>query len=129
MGLVCWAETMGKLHKTILPVDPTPAFGYNFWLDCVIFSFEGTMPNIKSAKKRMELSRKANVRNRAKRSRIRTAIRRVKVAEDAAVARERLREAVALLDRAATKDVIPPNRAARIKSQLARQVNEISAAS
>lgn len=87
------------------------------------------MPNIKSAKKRMELSRKANVRNRAKRSRIRTAIRRVKVAEDAAVARERLREAVALLDRAATKDVIPPNRAARIKSQLARQVNEISAAS
>ncbi|MFO8172932.1 MAG: 30S ribosomal protein S20 [Longimicrobiales bacterium] len=87
------------------------------------------MPNIKSAKKRMELSRKANVRNRAKRSKIRTAIRRVKEAEDAAVAREHLREAVALLDRAATKDVIPPNRAARIKSQLARQVNEISAAS
>lgn len=87
------------------------------------------MPNIKSAKKRMELSRQANVRNRAKRSRIRTAIRRVKEAEDAAVAQERLKEAVALLDRAATKDIIPQNRAARIKSQLARQVNEISATS
>jgi small subunit ribosomal protein S20 len=87
------------------------------------------MPNIKSAKKRMELSRKANVRNRAKRSRIRTAIRRVREAEDAAAAEEHLKEAVALLDRAATKRVIPPNRAARLKSQLARKVNEISAAS
>lgn len=87
------------------------------------------MPNIKSAKKRMELSRKANVRNRAKRSRIRTAIRRVREAEDPTVAQEHLKEAVALLDRAATKRVIPPNRAARIKSQLARKVNEISAAS
>jgi len=87
------------------------------------------MPNIKSAKKRMELSREANVRNRGKRSRLRTAIRRVKEAEDAALAQERLREAVALLDRAATKDLIPANRAARVKSQLARKVNELSAAS
>lgn len=87
------------------------------------------MPNIKSAKKRMELSRIANVRNRAKRSRIRTAIRKVKEAEDVAVAQEHLREAVALLDRAATKRIIPPNRAARLKSQLARKVNDLSAAS
>jgi small subunit ribosomal protein S20 len=87
------------------------------------------MPNIKSAKKRMELSRVANARNRASRSRIRTAIRRVKEAEDADVAEERLREAVALLDRAATKSLIPSNRAARLKSQLARHVNQLAAAS
>lgn len=87
------------------------------------------MPNIKSAKKRMELSRVANERNRANRSRIKTAIRRVREAETAETGQERLQEAVALLDRAATRNLIPANRAARIKSQLTRQVNRLSAAS
>ena len=87
------------------------------------------MPNIKSAKKRMELSRVANARNRANRSRIKTAIRRVRDAENVEVAQERLREAVALLDRAATKNLLPANRAARVKSQLTRHVNQLSAAS
>ncbi|MGW8267122.1 MAG: 30S ribosomal protein S20 [Longimicrobiales bacterium] len=87
------------------------------------------MPNIKSAKKRMELSRVANERNRANRSRIKTAIRRVREADTLETGQERLKEAVALLDRAATKNLIPTNRAARIKSQLARQVNGLSAAS
>ena len=87
------------------------------------------MPNIKSAKKRMELSRVANSRNRANRSRIRTAIRRVREADTVEVGQERLKEAVALLDRAANKNLIPSNRAARIKGQLARQVNGLSAAS
>ncbi len=87
------------------------------------------MPNIKSAKKRMELSRAANARNRTSRSRIRTAIRRVREAEDPEAARTHFTEAVALLDRAATKNLIPANRVARIKSQLARKVNEVAAAS
>jgi small subunit ribosomal protein S20 len=87
------------------------------------------MPNIKSAKKRMELSRAANIRNRQSRSRIRTAIRRVREAEEGAVAQDRLKEAAALLDRAATKNLMPKNRVARIKGRLAKKVNEISAAS
>jgi small subunit ribosomal protein S20 len=87
------------------------------------------MPNIKSAKKRMELSRAANARNRTNRSRIKTAIRRVREAGDAEQGQARLREAVALLDRAASKNLIPANRVARIKSQLARRVNEMGAAS
>ncbi|MFC1575444.1 30S ribosomal protein S20 [Gemmatimonadota bacterium] len=87
------------------------------------------MPTIKSAKKRMELSRAANSRNRTERSKIRTAIRRLRETEDADAAQVRLREAVALLDRAATKRLLPPNRTARIKSQLARRVKELSAAS
>ncbi len=87
------------------------------------------MPNIKSAKKRMELSAAANIRNRINRSRIKTAIRRVREAEDAETARVHMKEAVILLDRAATKRLIPPNRVARIKSQIARRVNEMSAAS
>jgi small subunit ribosomal protein S20 len=87
------------------------------------------MPNIKSAKKRMELGRVANARNRANRSKIRTAIRRVREAEDKETAEAQFRQVVALLDRAATRDLLPKNRAARIKSQLARHVNEVSAAS
>lgn len=82
------------------------------------------MPNIKSAKKRMELSRKARSRNRITRSRIRTAVRRVREAGSRDQADERRREAVALIDRAATRRVLHPNRAGRIKSQLDRLVRD-----
>ena len=41
------------------------------------------MPNIKSAKKRMELSAAARLKNRAERSRIRSAIKLVRAAESA----------------------------------------------
>lgn len=84
------------------------------------------MPNIKSAKKRMELSRSANVRNRANRSKIKTAIRRFSEAEDVDTARVHYREAVVLLDRAGTKRLYHPNKVARIKSQLARRLAEMS---
>jgi len=87
------------------------------------------MPNIKSAKKRMVLSRAANDRNRINRSRIKTAVRRVNEAETAETAQLHMKEAVSLLDRAATKRLIHPNRVARIKSQITRRVNEMSAAS
>jgi small subunit ribosomal protein S20 len=87
------------------------------------------MPNIKSAKKRMELSRAANARNRISRSRIKTAIRRVNEAEDVQTAQNHMKEAVSLLDRAATKRLIHPNRVARLKGQLARRVNGMDAAS
>lgn len=80
------------------------------------------MPNIKSAKKRMELSREARERNRAKRSRIRTAVKRVRDATDSETAESLYREAEALLDRAAGRNLIHPNKVARIKSQLARHV-------
>ncbi len=85
------------------------------------------MPNIKSAKKRMEKSREQNARNRAKRSRLRTAVKRVRQAEDAGAAQTALREAIVLLDRAATKRLMHPNQAARMKSQLARHVASLSA--
>jgi small subunit ribosomal protein S20 len=87
------------------------------------------MPNIKSAKKRMELSRAANARNRVSRSRIKTAIRRVREAETAETAQPHMKEAISLLDRAATKRLLHPNRVARIKGQIARYVNGMSAAS
>jgi small subunit ribosomal protein S20 len=84
------------------------------------------MPNIKSAKKRMELSSAARTKNRAERSRIRNAIKRVRAAESADDGAARLLEVVALLDRAATRRLFHPNRVARIKSGLARHVNALA---
>ena len=83
------------------------------------------MPNIKSAKKRMKLSATARLRNRAERARIRTAIKHVHAAESAEQATPLLREAVALLDRAATRRLFHPNRVARMKSGLMRTVNAL----
>lgn len=80
------------------------------------------MPNIKSAKKRMELGRAARARNRAARSKIRTAIRRVREAGSHEQAEASRRAAVALIDRAAARRLMHPNRAGRIKSQLDRLV-------
>ena len=85
------------------------------------------MPNIKSAKKRMELSRKARERNRARRSELRTIVKKVRQATTAKDVESKLREATALIDRAAGKRLIHPNRAARLKSQLARKLNALSA--
>jgi small subunit ribosomal protein S20 len=85
------------------------------------------MPNIKSAKKRMQLSAKARDKNRSERTRIRTAIKNVRQATSAEAAETRLREAVALLDRAATRRLIHPKRVARIKSGLTRHVTGLAA--
>ena len=85
------------------------------------------MPNIKSAKKRMQLSAKARDKNRSERTRIRTAIKNVRQAASADAAETRLREAVALLDRAATRRLIPPKRVAHIKSGLTRYVSTLAA--
>ncbi len=83
------------------------------------------MPNIKSAIKRMNKSREQNARNRAKRSRLRTAIKTVREATDAETAQARLREAQLLLDRAGTSRLLHPNAVARMKSALARRVNSL----
>ena len=85
------------------------------------------MPNIKSAKKRMQLSAQARLDNRSERARIRTAVKRVRQAQNAEEGQTVLREAVALLDRAATNRLFHPNRVARIKGQLARHVESLEA--
>lgn len=83
------------------------------------------MPNVKSAIKRMNKSREQNARNRAKRSRLRTALKRVREATDAETAAARFREAQILLDRASSSRLMHPNAAARMKSALARRVNSL----
>ena len=83
------------------------------------------MPNIKSAKKRMVLSAAARLKNRSERQKIRTAIKRVRQAQNSEEGQANLREAVSLLDRAATRRLFHPNRVARVKGQLTRHVSAL----
>lgn len=87
------------------------------------------MPNIKSAKKRMVLGNLARERNRGDRSRLRTALKRARDATALDQAEERTKEAFSLLDQAAQERLVHPNKAARLKGQLSRHLNQLSAKS
>lgn len=80
------------------------------------------MPNVKSAEKRMRTNKIREQRNKAARSRLRTAVKKSRQAEGDAVENSFL-EAKSLLDRAARKRLIHPNKAARLKSKLAKAAN------
>ncbi|HCR04451.1 MAG TPA: 30S ribosomal protein S20 [Gemmatimonadetes bacterium] len=87
------------------------------------------MPNIKSAKKRMVLGNLARERNRGDRSRLRTALKRAREATAIDQAEARTKEAFSLLDQAAQERLVHPNKAARLKGQLSRHLNKLSAKS
>ena len=80
------------------------------------------MPNVKSAEKRMRTNEVRAERNRQFRSRLRTALKKVRSATTAADATPAFREAASLLDRAARKRIIHPNKAARAKSRLSARI-------
>ena len=84
------------------------------------------MANTSSANKRIRQEQKRNLRNRAQRSRPKTAIKKVQQATDPQAAAEAFKETAALLDRLATRRLIHPNKAARKKSQLARKLNQMT---
>jgi len=73
----------------------------------------------------MRQARTRGARNRAQRSALRTAVKRVRDAT-AANAAEAYAAAVRLLDRAARKGLIHPNNAARHKSRLAAHVKKLA---
>jgi small subunit ribosomal protein S20 len=75
----------------------------------------------------MRQTRTRTARNRAQRSELRTALKRVREAQ-AGNAVEAYAKAVSLLDRAARKGLIHPNNAARHKSRLAAHVRKLASA-
>ena len=85
------------------------------------------MANIKSAKKRILVNRTKAERNKAIKSGVKTAIKKVDAVtakdKDAAVAA--LLNATAVIDKATTKGVYHKNNAARKVSRLAKLVNNI----
>lgn len=87
------------------------------------------MPNTTSAKKRLRQSEVRRSRNRSTKSALRTQIKKVRKAladGDAETGKKELQAVVKKLDQAAGKRVIHPNRAARLKSRLARALNKVA---
>jgi small subunit ribosomal protein S20 len=85
--------------------------------------------NIKSQQKRIKTNEAARLRNKAVKSSVKTAIRKVRAAvaageKDKAV--ELARAASRSLDKAASKGVIHPNQAANKKSALSLSVNKLA---
>ena len=78
------------------------------------------MPRTKSAKKQMRQTKSHTVRNKAQRSALRTALKRVTTVSGSKESAAAILEATKLLDRAGRKRLIHPNTAARRKSQLAK---------
>jgi small subunit ribosomal protein S20 len=86
------------------------------------------LPNKPSAAKRVRSSKRKEEVNRVHRGRARTADKRARrLIEEGRLeeAREAVKEAQAALDKAAQKGVIHKNKAARRKSRLMEQLNEL----
>ena len=86
------------------------------------------MANIKSQKKRIVTAEKARMRNKAVRSELKTAVKRVRAAveaNDVELAQAEANKAGKLLDKAASKGIIHKNQAAQRKSGVQKLVNKI----
>ena len=87
------------------------------------------MANIKSAKKRIKVIETKTARNKAIRSKVKTAIKKVNAAIDAkdkAAATEALKAATIEIDKATSKGVYHKNTASRKVARLAKAVNEMA---
>jgi|CXWL01.1.fsa_nt_gi small subunit ribosomal protein S20 len=87
------------------------------------------MANTKSAEKRNRQNEQRNVRNRALKSRLRTAVKKVRVAVaagDQKAAETVLAETLKVVDKTAQKNAVHKNAAARTKSRLSKAVAAIS---
>ena len=86
------------------------------------------MPNIKSAKKRVKVSEKKNLRNRIIKSGVRTSVKKFEtaVANDAAGAAAQLNLTASAIDKAVVKGVIHKNAANRKKARLAKRLSKVA---
>ena len=86
------------------------------------------MPNIKSAEKRVKIIDKKTAENKAVKSKISTYAKKFKLAvanKDVEASEKAYKEVVALLDKAASDNVIHKNNAARKKAHYAKMVDDL----
>jgi len=84
------------------------------------------MQRHKSVEKRDRQSKKANLKNRMGRSRIRNAVKHVLEAKDKDTAQTALNNAKSVLDKSAKTGVIHKNKAANQKSRLSKIVKNLA---
>ena len=117
-------------HHTRLQVSPVSVPPKEQPFFCTVFA-EFPLANIKSAEKRASQAVKRRAHNMTQRSRMRTAIKKVRAAldagkpEDAAAA---LKAAQPVIDSMVNKGIIHKNAAARYKSRLAAGAKKAAAA-
>ncbi len=98
---------------------------------CVGFLIESSMANTASARKRIRQNETRNLRNQARRSRMRNFVKKVEQAiagGDKAAAAAALQAAQPEMQRAADKGVIHDNTVARKISRLAAKIKSLGAA-
>jgi small subunit ribosomal protein S20 len=84
------------------------------------------MANHKATKKDVRQSTKRRERNRYYGKTTRNAIRDLRTVSDAAAAGEQLPEVSSMIDKLAKRGVIHKNKAANLKSKLAKRVNTLA---
>ncbi len=87
------------------------------------------MPNIKSAAKRVEITRMRTLRNARIKSALKTTIRKFEEAMKATNREEaglKLRNVVVAIDKAVTKGILHKNAASRKKSRLTKRFNKVT---
>ena len=92
---------------------------------CLYYLLLRIMPTTSAAKKDLRKSQKRRLQNRGQRSNLRTVIKKfqtVAAGDDPAAAETALRQAVKQLDKAAAKNLIHKNKAARTKSRLTKSL-------
>jgi len=85
------------------------------------------LPNIKSAKKRVLVSKLQNEKNRANKSALKTQLKKfdAAAAEGGDAAKEAFKATVKAIDKAVAQGILHKNTAARKKSQVAGKLNSI----
>ena len=86
------------------------------------------MARIQSAVKNIRKSRKRNAVNTARRSQLRSQLRKIRgllARKDSTAARLELTRTLSILDRSVSRGILHRNTAARHKSRLTRQVNAL----
>lgn len=86
------------------------------------------MPNIKSAIKRVNITRAKTLKNSMRKSALKSTIKRAKeaLAKKDETAYDTVKKAIKALDKAVAKKLIHKNTAARKKSKLAKALNAIN---
>ena len=84
------------------------------------------MANHKSALKRIRRNEVVRLRNRYQHKTVRTAIRKLRTEENKVEAEKQLHSVFGMIDKLAKKHIIHHNKAANLKSKLAKQVAELA---
>ncbi|MBN2363157.1 30S ribosomal protein S20 [candidate division WOR-3 bacterium] len=78
------------------------------------------MPRHASQKKRIRQNEKSNLRNRAMKSQVKTVSKKIKTSKEIKEKEANLSKAYSLIDKSAKKNVYHKNKAARLKSKMAK---------